>query len=364
MRFTDLMHRFKTAPEGVRKRIASKLSCAFVLLLVCVSCIEPYEVDVPKQDNILIVESMLLDHPDYQRTRLYFQHQDGPRELIYNAIVSISNKAGDSWPLVVTYDGSYVPLSGSIEVAAGDEFQLEIAIGDSIRAVSTWEKVPEPSEIDTAFMEAKYRSVINNRGIETTSKGIEIFVATKPVASQNTYLRWTYEDTYAYDAPMASDLCSECQYCYIQEEVENFIELAEVLNSKGKVLSGKSIEFVEFDERFGIRFAVLVKQLTVTKAAYEYYKSINQLNEARGSIFDPPPAVLRGNVSNNLRPTETVYGFFEVGKYSEASARITKSDIDFLIPSFYENCLVPNPGADCFDCRAREGATKVRPDYF
>jgi len=333
------------------------------------SCIDRFEVAVPRQEGILVVEALLLDSAQYQYVKLSSSDTTGAAQPINHATVTLHGADEMEWSFYLSNEGEYRPFPAPINLRPGDIFQIEILVGDSIRALSSWETVPARVAAGPTILEPKFKTVVNDLGFESTLKGVEIIASTASMPTDEVYLRWDYEVTYGYDAPWASDLCAECHYCFIVEGSKGLNETSEVLKSESKVLGGRSLDFVLISEKFAIRYAVLVKQISITRSAYQYYRSIYQLNTASGSIFDPPPAVIVGNLKNVLNEDNPVYGFFEVGTYSESSATVTAPDIPFLIPSSLERCLdlasdnSPDV-ADCYVCGSRQGATQNRPHYY
>ena len=337
---------------------------ALVLCSISVSCIEIYEQDFPLQKNVLLVEGMLLDHPDYQYVNIYLTDSGRLRQPVNWATVSIHDHQGSTWRMEYLGDGKYRPFGSLINVNTGASFQLEITLGDSARILSGWEEVPPLVEAKELKMDVKFRSQITDDGFILTEKGVELTASTGEMPLNQVYLRWSYEITYGYLAPYADPVfCSPCYSCYIVEQPP-FTLVSQALQSAGKSMDGVPIDFIPIDERFNVRFAVLLKLFSISKSAYEFYATIQQIQRTQGNIFDPPPAIVTGNLKDQLAPERTIYGLFEVGRYSETSAAVSKGDITtIIVPPFLEKCL-GSTLPDCADCRLREGATKERPYYY
>lgn len=334
-----------------------------LVLLMAISCIEIYEQDFPLQKGVLLVEGMLLDHPDYQYVNIYLTDSGRIRQPVNWASVSIHDDQGSTWRMESSGEGMYRPFGGFLNVSSGTKHQLEINLGDSVRILSSWEEVPPLVEAKELKMDVKFRSRVTEEGFVLTQKGVELFASTGEIPLNQTYLRWSYDIAYGYLAPNADPVfCSPCYSCYVVEQPSVTL-VSQALQSAGKSMDGVVIDFIPIDERFNVRFAVLLKQFSISKSAYEFYATIQQIQRTQGNIFDPPPAIVTGNLKNQLAPERTIYGLFEVGRYSETSASVSKAAITFLIPTFLERCL-GSTLPDCSDCRLREGATKERPYYY
>lgn len=338
-------------------------------LLLLSACIEVFEVDVPRKKSILLVEGMMLDDPRHQYVKLFLTNDSAAREPVSFATVRLKDGSGKSVYLTNTLPGEYRMITDSLPITTGQEYQLEIMVGDSIFAVSDWQTVPVKTEVQGARLRPGYRSYFSEAGVQVQQSGVELLVSTAPLPAGENHIRWDYEVTYGYIAPQASPLCALCGYCYITENPKGVNQVTEAAGGGGRTVQDRPVDFIPVTEKFNIRYTVLVKQYSISKDAFDYYAMIERLNNTRGNIFDPPPAVITGNIINKLDPEATVYGFFEVGTYSETSTSIVKSELPFLVPPFLDRCLLeanrePFRAFDCFDCRAREGASTDRPYYY
>ncbi|WP_408641451.1 DUF4249 family protein [Spirosoma telluris] len=69
-----------------------------------------------------------------------------------------------------------------------------------------------------------------------------------------------------------------------------------------------------------IKYSILVRQYALTQAGYTYYDQLAKITQRIGSIFDPQPAQIVGNLHANTNTDELVMGFFRAG--TVASKRI------------------------------------------
>jgi len=109
-----------------------------------------------------------------------------------------------------------------------------------------------------------------------------------------------------------------------------------------------------------------VLQFSISREAFNYYQVIERQLETKGSIFDAPPGIALNNLQNLGDKDATVYGFFEVSSFSEASIRVYGAATPYNIHGFSEWCLSrqPFPTPECRDCRLMTNATKQPPYWF
>ncbi len=142
-------------------------------------------------------------------------------------------------------------------------------------------------------------------------------------------------------------------------------------------------------------YSSLIRQYALTESTFSYWRNLEILNENSGSLFDPPPAAVLGNISNVNNNDEPVLGFFQVSGVSEKRVFVHNEELPslFRAPSDYEFCkMVDVAGkgesyiqdgwivsfryfeidsvehtvlinfAACYDCTAR--GSNIRPEYW
>ena len=92
-----------------------------------------------------------------------------------------------------------------------------------------------------------------------------------------------------------------------------------------------------------MRYSILLRQESLTKKAYEYLLLMKKNTESLGSIFDPQPSDLKGNIQCISNPDEGVIGYVTASSLSEKRIFITSSDANW---KFNLNCpevlYIPN----------------------
>ncbi len=104
---------------------------------------------------------------------------------------------------------------------------------------------------------------------------------------------------------------------YIDDDYQN----------KAENLTFASDEFVEGNPIFGISITesvalgkkVKIEQLSISKRNFEYLDVLRSQTAFVGSIFDPPPAPIVGNIFNVNDSDEVVAGYFSASDISSAT---------------------------------------------
>jgi hypothetical protein len=85
------------------------------------------------------------------------------------------------------------------------------------------------------------------------------------------------------------------------------------------------------------KYSILVRQQTLTAEAYNYWLNIQKGTEQLGSMFDPQPGQVIGNIRSIKNPDELVIGYFGAGAVTEKRIYIKPDDL----PDHFADYLAP-----------------------
>ncbi|MEQ9099281.1 MAG: DUF4249 domain-containing protein [Imperialibacter sp.] len=330
------------------------------------ACVEQFELDIPRSTQNFVVEALLLDDARFQKVVLSKINLDGKSEPFDDARVVLQSDNDD---IEIVFEsrgeGLYTPLA-FLQIARGDKYRLVIDTDEETRIVSDWEEVPDAVALEGGYWESHTFEFVNDNGVTIKRNGINFKVNTGTFQSPNTFLRYDFETAHINEAPFRDPRC-DCLNCYIISGSDEFLNITNATESEGKSIKDHLITFLPLDKRFSFRLTMLVRQIAITRNAFLFYQSIDQQRNLNGSIFDPPPAIIKGNLYVEGKEDINVYGLFEVGRLSEIPITIYKSNIknEFLtyLDICYAGARINNIESFCFSCYAEEGASP-RPYYF
>ena len=340
---------------------------AWLIFTLAMSCVQRFDVVIPRNADNYIVEAILLDDPRYQKVRLLTINAKGLVEPVETARVVVETEANRELEMEHLDSGEYV-LGEFLQVATGDSLRLVIYLTGESRIVSEWEEVPESTGIAEGYWEPAVEKNVNDLGVIIEKPGFDLKISTTPFVAEDTYLRYTYETSHVNEAPFRDSRC-ECLNCYITTSPIGFLKISSALRSKGKSLQNELVDFLDLDRRFSFRLTALVRQITITPSAHQFYAAIDQQRTLEGSIFDPPPAIIRGNLSFEGSQDVEAYGIFEVGRLAEVPITIFRSQFENQFLTYMDICFAAARGGgneipdECFFCFAEEGSGP-RPYYY
>jgi hypothetical protein len=111
-------------------------------------------------------------------------------------------------------------------------------------------------------------------------------------------------------------------------------------------------------------YYIEIQQRSISKGAYDYWRTVDQLSSNNGSLFDIAPAAIRGNMSSSSNPALPAYGYFEVSDVYENGFFINRAqETRPVIASCPPTPLNANPFS-CAPCIESATRTKIKPKYW
>lgn len=335
------------------------------LLLPMASCIDPYTVEVPEGQQLLTVEGLIHTGPgphaiSLSRSATYGSVFEGLIRPVTGATVVVRDNEGQITFLEEGADarGSYFTPS-SFRAEIGKSYTLQIQTPEGKVYSSLPERVESVPEIAAISINTVTVPV---EGETTPRSGVQLVSEINDPADQNNFYFWrlgpivhvlearpdlfTNRETRT-PAPKAC-----CFTCYRTEVTGNqslFIAVDDNFNGLTTRIPAAFIE--DNSLRFVNRLRADLKQYAVSQEAYRFLRLVKQQAEISGSIFDPPPATIRGNMISLDNPDEVVLGYFMAAGESSKRIYIDKSDLTF-------NQV---PGTIPDDCRTVSGAVVDPP---
>lgn len=366
------------------------------------SCIEPYDPELPVTlVNGLVVEGyvdVIAMNASFKLSRTLPLVSEETETLEIGAKVSIETKTGQKFELAEIKDGEY--FNDQIEIDLDDSCKLIIVTFDQTVYHSSFEPVKLTPPIDSV-----------NWTID--SDGLYIFVNTHDPLNKTNFYRWEYEETSHYQSPYFSgfiydhsvknvvprDLRTQDIYnCWITFPSPVIHLQNNSLLNVDRVGLKKLISIEANSWKSQIKFSLLVRQYALTEGGYNYWKKIKENTETIGTLFDPQPVNLKGNIKAVDNPDLPVVGYFSVGSLSQERIFITRGELPgrwYYIqdpPCNQSSELIPldqihdTPGAflyinpevsggraigyytnlrRCIDCRqVHRGGKTTRPDFW
>lgn len=349
------------------------LIIVLVFFLFVPSCIDPIDFSKGDDSKSLVVDGLITNEPGpyvvyLARTSEYGSYYVDTEE-VEGAIVIISDDMGNSEILTETYNpGIYKTDPDGIRGIPGSYYKIEIETPDGKHYESKPELLSAVPGIDTVYYERQQHQETDDNNIVKTFEGFQIYIDTSDPESVNNYYMWSWTGIHEvhtqpwdyYDLqkrkPAPKDCCA---ICWITERPKN-IDIFDDKFSDGNQINKRPVTFVRIKDSDGARhfrgkYYVEVKQLSLTKEAYNYWSSIEEQISSSGSIFEPPPVAITGNIENVKNHKDPVFGYFGASAISTKNVFIPADEAPYL-PG--DTIVWPD------DCRVIGNSTAIKPSFW
>lgn len=309
--------------------------------LYLTACKDPYNPAIKNLDKEILVVEGFIDGADVtditlSRVRSMGAADTNFQKYVTNAQVLVEDDGNAQFALFNTGDGHY---KGQYAFAPEKHYRIRIRMADHREYVS-------------AFVPYKISPPVDSISYRIEPGGARFFVSTHDNSSRSKYYRWKYEETWEFHSSYHT------QYRYNSDKVKvvdfsdsvyqcwQFNQSKELLITSTEKLSSDNVNqfpllFIENGHyKLSFLYSIFLSQYAMDSLGYNYYRQLKKNTEETGSIFDPQPGNLRGNIFNTKDSSEIVVGYIGAG----SSYRTRQF---FRVPWNYQpNCtdviMVPN----------------------
>lgn len=318
-----------------------------VLFTFVLACVEPYEPQTETFESILIVEGVLTDEFKNQEFTLSksYRLEEDTIHYLDDALLEVVSDDGETFSFRNNGNGNYTSIQ-PFQAQGNRSYHLEIQTSDGSLYTSDEEKLVGHSELEDLYAER-----IEN---EAGQSGVGIF-ASKVLSGETNYYLYNYEETYKIVSPykrtykIVPDEGTEFHFERVTEEREICYN---TLKSQKSVLSNTAnfnnqndealITFLERDDkRILHRYSILVNQKLISKEAYNFYKTLQDLSGSSNVFSQHQPGFISGNISAVNNKEEHVIGYFAV-------ASVSQKRIFFNFRDYFSIGERPDPKDDCY----------------
>lgn len=369
---------------------------AFLLTIAgCVDSYQPPEITAP--NRYLVVDGFLNGSGPtvirLSRTRNLADARKASFET--KALVQVEGEKTKAMTLAETSTGVYT-LSSTL--GPGDRYRLRVKTSGGTEYLSDYVAIKQTPPIERLTW-------------QPLSNAVQIYVDTRDPSNNTRYYRWEYQDTYEFNSayePLLevapgntirdrSSATPENIYKCWTSGASTEIMIGSTERLSQDVLSKQPLLLVATNTpKLRVKYSILVRQYAQTREAYEYWDNLKKNTEQLGSLFDPLPSQLPGNIRCVTNPSEPVLGYLSGHTVAEMRLFISNAELPaIVIPNGNESCMLDtveakyqsamiasgmlpvstldgtpySKGVDvlmshkaCVDCR--EKGTNIRPSFW
>ncbi len=312
----------------------------FIGSFFLVSCLDKIDVTLRQETQKMVVEGLITNDPKFVSLRLSQTVSFGTSnsiEPIKGAYVEVSNSLSEStiFRAVPNDIGLYKPSNPNWAGKVGVSYSISIKLPDGRIYQSVPQKMPTTVAVEN----------MNATFVEGGNPGFETSVSFKDPAETENYYRWTATGFHirlstGVVVGFGGSRC--CNKCWVLKE-EKSINLFSDLLINGSLVKNRPVYLSPF---YAVgKHLIEVQQFTISKDAFLFWTRYKDQQQRTGSIFDPLPASLTGNVVNTTNSQDVALGFFEVSAIARKRIEPNATTQLALASSFNNPLYVPE--GDC-----------------
>jgi hypothetical protein len=330
-------------------KAGSKSVIALITVFTLCTCIDPYSPELRGYESLLVVDGHVTDENTSYTVTLSrtMQEHNVIQEMVSDATLFITDESGSETFLHSKDAGIYKTDSISFKGIIGKTYILHIITPEGEKYESDpCQMLPVP-DIESIYF-SKDQQLINNGS--ASQEGIRIYLDSKEGPGSK-YYRWEFEETWRFKVPSPKKynyindsvilpVAEVKQYCW-KNRKSNEILIHSVYSGENDHIVKEPIFFIPPDksDRLLLQYSILVRQYAISKAEYDFWNNMKQVNENGGDIFARQPFTVSSNIHNINDPGERVLGYFQVSSVKEKRKNISFSEIAGLsLPYFNYDC--------------------------
>lgn len=335
--------------------------------LVYTACIDEIAFDIESEQPSIVVEG-----------------------LISTALRDYSVKVNESTILGIGIDNIKKPISGaSVEVIDNDgvavafnedpeeagtytaemqgiigkSYHVEVTLPNGTAISSVPEVIMPPVVIDSIPIKVDEVSGLNASGNSEITGFVAAEVNFDFDPEDPPYLRWRVDGEYEFQELYPNAL--RVFRCYVDDFIDfNNIALLDGSEIEGNQVRNKEVVRTTLNRRFHVIYGFMVRQYRISQREYDYWAQVDQLINIDGTIFDPPPATIVGNLVNESDPTELIQGYFSVVSEDFKRQFVETGDLGFFVQTDCSSFSFRPGPPECEDCRRLPNSSREKPPYW
>lgn len=294
-----------------------------IISLLAGACIEPFTPDVNQVNTrYLVVDGFLNTTGDVtvKLTRTRPLQGEGTIETVNGASVIVESNSGFNFFLTETESGVY---RGSVNVNLNDKYNLKILLVDG--------KTYESDEV-TPLISPEIDSIA--WGINSNND-LEIKVNTHDDSGNSRYYKWNFLETWEYVAPFESTYildgavrprtADEKSYLCYQTKSSSEILIASSSRSVSDQIRNQVVTTIPAkSSKIQNRYSIEVEQQVLSPEVYAFWRELEKTTETLGTLFDPLPGTVLGNIHATDGSSDPVLGIFTSGSTSRKRIFISR----------------------------------------
>jgi hypothetical protein len=293
-------------------------------MLLFVQCKEEYNPQIEAQTSgLLVVEGFI--NSGQGPTTIHLSRSSDLEDAVLkpelNAFLNVEGEDGSDFPLFNNGNGEY----GAVQITLDNAIKYRLHI-----------RTTDGKEYASDFTSVKYTPAIDSITWQRENDGLRIYANAHDPQNGSKYYQWKYEETWEIHSTYYNTLTYVMDpqtgkplgvaFKYPDHHVDTTIykcwntvpSSSITLGSTEKLTSDVvflPVQYIEpHSEKLSILYSINLRQYAISHDEYLFLQKMKKNTEQLGTIFDPQPSEISGNIHCLTDPNETVVGFVEVSQ--------------------------------------------------
>jgi hypothetical protein len=207
-------------------------------------------------------------------------------------------------------------------------------------------KTSSGKEYISDFVPVKTTPPVDSISWKRENGGVQFYINTHDPLDNTRYYQWEYTETWEFHSFYRSTLTYQnnngnysVAYKYPTRTFDSSIFTCWQNSSSKNLLLGSSAKLTKDviylpltyippgSQKLTVLYSINVKQYGWTKTGYEFLERMKKNTESTGSVFDPQPSELNGNIRCVSDPAEPVIGYINISLAQEMRIFIKSSEV-------------------------------------
>ncbi len=337
-----------------------------LLSLLFARCISEINLDIDSNRTWVNVDGLVTDSLQVQtikikRSAVIGVGNDNILPPVEGCAVKVLDDAGQSFDFTETEPGVY---TREMQGLPGRAYQVEVKMPDGKTILSRPSVLVEAPPLLPITAEITEKTIIGANGRATTTNQLSLGMNTELGAvSQRPYLRWRATGEYEFKENFPMALSTKT--CYIKNNLDfNNIKIFDPNELEGTTLTNEPFLNTAFDYRFADQYCFHLFQYAISEEEYRYWEQMRDIVTIDGSLFDPPPGTVQGNLYDSNDPDELILGYFSVSGVAYRREFVNSNSLGFFVEPRCSSLSFRPQYPDCRACQTILFSSLDKPVYW
>jgi len=322
---------------GLIKQYLKLIMTYVISMLFFTQCKQEYDPHIEaKTTGLLVVEGFINSGQGSTTIRLSRSSdlEDTTLKPEDGAQLNVEGDDGSNFLLFNNGNGEY--NVSQLTLYNGVKYRLYIRTSDGKEYVSDYTSV-------------KYTPPIDSITWQMENEGLRLYANAHDPQGDAKYYQWKYEETWEIHSTYYNELVYltdpvtsapvQVAYKYADQHTDTSIyKCWNTLNSSTIVLGSTEklttdvvylpVQYIEpHSEKLSVMYSINLHQYAISKDEYSFLQKMKKNTEQLGTIFDPQPSEISGNIHCVSDPGETVIGHVEISQEQVKRIFISNSQV-------------------------------------